>query len=82
MAEIEEVINRSKFDRYLNRDERQEFIANLRRRASIFVVQNAGMIAINPPCRDPKDDQFLVLARVAEADALVSSDEDLLVLHP
>jgi len=40
------------------------------------------MIAINPPCRDPKDDQFLVLARVAEADALVSSDEDLLVLHP
>jgi hypothetical protein len=82
LAEIEEVINRSKFDRYLNRDERQEFIANLRRRASIFVVQNAGMIAINPPCRDPKDDQFLVLARVAEADALVSSDEDLLVLHP
>ena len=34
------------------------------------------------PCRDPEDNQFLALAMVAEAYALVSSDEDLLVLHP
>ena len=45
LAEIEEVINRSKFDRYLNRDERLEFIANLRRRARLFVVQNADTMA-------------------------------------
>lgn len=82
LTEIEEVINRSKFDHYINRGERQEFIANLRRRASIFVLQNAGTITIDPPCRDPKDNQFLALAQVAEADVLVSSDEDLLVLHP
>jgi putative PIN family toxin of toxin-antitoxin system len=82
LTEIEEVINRSKFDRYINRGERQEFIANLRRRASIFVLKNAGTIMIDPPCRDPKDNQFLALAQVAEADVLVSSDEDLLVLHP
>jgi len=82
LAEIEEVINRSKFDRYLNRDERHEFVANLRRRASMFVIQNAVTMAVDPPCRDPKDNQFLALAQVAEADLLVSSDEDLLILHP
>jgi len=82
LAEIEEVIFRSKFDRYLNCEERQEFMANLHRRASIFVVQNAVTMAVDPPCRDSKDNQFLALARVAEADLLITSDEDLLVLHP
>lgn len=82
LAEIEEVINRSKFDRYLNREERQEFIANLRRRTHLFVVQDAGILEIGTACRDPKDNIFLALALVAEADLLVSSDADLLVLHP
>ena len=33
-------------------------------------------------CRDPKDDKFLDVAVEGHADALVSGDEDLLVLHP
>jgi uncharacterized protein len=33
-------------------------------------------------CRDPKDDKVLELALAARADAIVSSDADLLVLHP
>jgi uncharacterized protein len=33
-------------------------------------------------CRDPKDDKFLDVAVEGDADALVSGDEDLLVLHP
>jgi putative PIN family toxin of toxin-antitoxin system len=33
-------------------------------------------------CRDPKDDKFLDVAVAGRADALVSGDEDLLVLHP
>lgn len=33
-------------------------------------------------CRDPKDDKFLDVAVAGHADALVSGDEDLLVLHP
>ncbi len=32
--------------------------------------------------QDPKDNKFLALAFECEADAIVSSDEDLLVLHP
>ncbi|MDP1656717.1 MAG: putative toxin-antitoxin system toxin component, PIN family [Hylemonella sp.] len=35
-----------------------------------------------PPCRDPKDNMFLALVQACDADALISSDADLLVLHP
>jgi len=34
-----------------------------------------------PDCRDPDDRVFLALAKVAEADALVTGDADLLVLR-
>jgi len=33
-------------------------------------------------CRDPKDNKFLEVAVVGEADVIVSGDEDLLVLNP
>ena len=33
-------------------------------------------------CRDPKDDKYLELALAAGAERIVSSDQDLLVLHP
>ena len=33
-------------------------------------------------CRDPKDDKYLELALAAGADMIVSSDGDLLALHP
>jgi uncharacterized protein len=50
------------------------------------IVRYAAMVDIVPPlpivpaCRDPKDEIFMVLARVANADALVTGDADLLVL--
>ena len=47
-------------------------------------MKDAGILEIESACRDPKDNHFLALALAlaAEADVLVSSDEDLLVLHP
>jgi len=33
-------------------------------------------------CRDPDDNMYLELALVAQASAIVSGDQDLLVLHP
>jgi len=33
-------------------------------------------------CRDAKDNKYLELALAAQAEAIVSSDTDLLVLHP
>jgi putative PIN family toxin of toxin-antitoxin system len=82
LAELEQVLDRGKFDRYRVRESRHAFVALIRRRMRLFAVDLADLSAVDPPCRDPKDNQFLALAQVAEADALVSSDEDLLVLHP
>ena len=82
LAELEQVLGREKFDRYLARASRREFVALIRRNVHLFAVQNADLIAVDPPCRDPRDNLFLVLALAAEADIVVSSDEDLLVLHP
>ena len=82
LAELAQVLNRGKFDRYRELDSRMAFVATIRRRSHLFAVELADMRAFDPPCRDPKDIQFLALALAAEADVLVSSDEDLLVLHP
>ena len=82
LAELEQVLERGKFDRYLDRASRHEFVALIRRNVHLFAVQDADLMAVEPPCRDPRDNQFLALALAAEADVVVSSDEDLLVLHP
>jgi putative PIN family toxin of toxin-antitoxin system len=82
LAELEQVLDREKFDRYLDRDSRREFVALIRRHAHLFAVQNAELEGIEPPCRDLRDHPFLALALAAEVDVLVSSDEDLLVMHP
>jgi putative PIN family toxin of toxin-antitoxin system len=82
LAELEQVLGREKFDRYLDEASRREFVALIRRQVHLFAVKNADLMAVDPPCRDSRDSQFLALALAAEADVVVSSDEDLLVLHP
>jgi putative PIN family toxin of toxin-antitoxin system len=82
LDELAQVMDRKKFDRYLDKESRRAFVALLRRHLHLFAVQPADLAAVDPPCRDPTDDKFLALALASEADALVSSDEDLLVLHP
>ncbi len=82
LAELESVLQRDKFDRYLSAVLRAEFAAIVRRRASLFDVSEVDMANVQPPCRDPKDNQFLALVHACDADVLVSSDTDLLVLHP
>jgi putative PIN family toxin of toxin-antitoxin system len=82
LDELARVLDRKKFDRYRDRESRRSFVALIRRNVHLFAVENADRSAVDPACRDPRDNQFLALALVSEADALVSSDEDLLVLHP
>jgi uncharacterized protein len=82
IAEMEVVLDRSKFDRYLDREKRQAFAANVRRRVHLFEVQGVDLTEVALACRDPSDNMFLALALAAEAEAIVSSDDDLLVLHP
>ena len=80
--ELERVMQRERFDRYLARDTRLEFVALLRTSMHFFPVTQADEDALRPPCRDAIDNKFLALVQVCRADMLVSSDEDLLVLHP
>jgi putative PIN family toxin of toxin-antitoxin system len=82
LAELEQVLDRGKFDRYRGLESRHAFVVTIRRRSLLFALELADLSAVDMLCRDPKDNIFLALALVAEADVLVSSDEDLLVLHP
>lgn len=80
--ELERVMQRDRFDRYLPRDARLAFVAMLRTSMHFFAVTQADEAALQPPCRGALDNKFLALLQVCRADLLVSGDEDLLVLHP
>jgi hypothetical protein len=82
LAELEQVLDRGKFDRYRGREARRAFVATIRRRSLLFAMELAELSDVDPPCRDSKDNIFLALALAADANLLVSSDEDLLILHP
>lgn len=82
LAELDEVLMRPKFDRYQPPQTRQEFATFMRLRATWFAVFESQISTVRPPCRDPKDNQFLALSQACAATVLVSSDADLLVLHP
>lgn len=80
--ELEKVMQRARFDRYLKSDIRLEFAAMLRQGMHFYAVTQVDEDAVHPPCRDAEDNKFLALVRVCQADLLVSSDDDLLVLNP
>lgn len=82
LAELEEVLMRPKFDRYQLPEVRKAFSAILRKHALLLAVSADDETKVSPQCRDPKDNQFLALIQACSADALISSDADLLVLHP
>ncbi len=82
LRELEEVIARPVFDRYLDAAARHEFVALYRRHARIFEVQPDEESRLTRSCRDPRDNKFLALAIVASADVIVSSDDDLLTMTP
>lgn len=77
MHELVEVLSRPKFDRYRAAADRAEFV---RRYAG--AVQMVAVIETVNDCRDSKDNKFLALALAAKASAIISSDDDLLVLNP
>lgn len=75
--EILDVLARPKFARVLTVARQAEIARLLFTRAHWFVPEFR--VA---DCRDPKDNIYLELALTAQAAALVSSDHDLLALHP
>ncbi|WP_228038698.1 putative toxin-antitoxin system toxin component, PIN family [Nostoc sp. LEGE 12450] len=77
LSELEEVLYRPKFDRYLTKERRQEFLEDLTENAQFIDVTEQ----INE-CRDPKDNKYLELALSGQAECIVTGDDDLLVLNP
>ena len=77
LQELVDVVARPKFDRYRAIAERAEFV----KRYSDIVELVTVTETVND-CRDVKDNKFLELALAATATAIISSDDDLLVLNP
>ncbi|MDE2954726.1 MAG: putative toxin-antitoxin system toxin component, PIN family [Gemmatimonadota bacterium] len=75
--ELGEVLRRDRFDRYVKRETREEFLQSLIQSATFIEI-----IAHIEICRDPKDDQYLELAVNGKADCIISGDADLIVLSP
>lgn len=82
LAELREVMQRPKFDRYVPLQERLDFCALVSERERLWDVDTTSEQVADGACRDVKDAKFLVLALACQAVALVSSDADLLILHP
>jgi len=77
IEEIDEVLSRRKFRKYITDAEREEFLDGFVDRGILIEV-----VDIVNECRDPKDDKILELALSGKADLIISGDKDLLVLNP
>lgn len=77
LQELQQVLARDKFDRYLPRTARDDFFQGIRR-----LVQRVEVHSQVTDCADPKDNPFLALALDAGASLLLASDPHLCSLHP
>ena len=75
--ELEEVLRRPKFNKYVSEQARLEFLAALVSEAEVVPITQT-----IDACRDSTDNKFLELAVSGQASHIVSGDMDLLVLHP
>jgi putative PIN family toxin of toxin-antitoxin system len=77
LTELSDVLSRSKFDKYVSRADRRQFVLHLGGVARIIPVTRKFSA-----CRDPRDDKFLDVALNGEAGLILTGDQDLLELHP
>ena len=76
-AELQDVLRRSKFDRYASPEARQAFVEGL--------LQHLRMVEVTQrvsDCSGPKDDKFLALALAVNAEMIVASDRHVTQMHP
>jgi putative PIN family toxin of toxin-antitoxin system len=82
ISELQDALSRRRIAKYVPRAGREEFVAWYRSNTQLVAAPELKKMEIKPRCRDPKDDKFLALASASRAQTIVSSDHDLLVLHP
>lgn len=78
LAELVRALAYPKFG--LNREDRQELLADYLPWCQTVTLPESHTAARLPACRDPHDLPFLHLALVGEATALITGDKDLLEL--
>lgn len=76
LAELHAVLMRPDFDRYKPAAEREAFLAAVAAEARLVEPAPIGRL-----CRDPEDDMFLAVALAADADWLVTVDQQLLAVR-
>jgi uncharacterized protein len=77
LEELNEVLGRERFNRYVVSEKREEFLEALIERAVLIDITESVQA-----CRDPKDDKVLELALNGKAQYIITGDKDLLVLNP
>jgi uncharacterized protein len=77
VEEIQDVFSRPRFNKYLSIESRTAFLSDL-----LESVEMVGITESIASCRDPEDNKFLELAVSGQANYILSSDKDLLVLQP
>lgn len=77
MAELLDILHRPRLARFIDPELRADLLGQL---GTLGVLVRPAVPVAD--CRDPKDDKYLELALEAGAETIVSSDDDLLVLHP
>jgi uncharacterized protein len=77
LSELARVLARPKFDRYVDIEDRQEFIRHIS-----TLVEVVTILQRFQACRDPKDDMFLDVAVNGQASTIITGDADLLALDP
>ena len=77
VEELNDVLGRDKFNRYVTREERESFLESLIGESELVEITEAV-----EACRDPEDDRILELAVNGNASFVITGDDDLLVLNP
>jgi len=77
MNELADVLSRSKFDPYIARRDREQFVREL-----CTIGEFVPIIQLVRDCPDPSDNKFLEVALNGRADPILTGDADLLALHP
>jgi putative PIN family toxin of toxin-antitoxin system len=75
--EISEVMLRPKFDRYVALETRLRFLSGFISLSTVVDISERIKV-----CRDPKDDMVLEAAVNGNVNAIITGDQDLLILHP
>jgi putative PIN family toxin of toxin-antitoxin system len=75
--ELSEVLHRRQLERFVDPVLRADLMDELLSATTWFTP----LVSV-ADCRDPRDHKYLELALAASASVIVSSDQDLLVLHP